>query len=229
MKTSANILLVLLLLCQSGHAQGFVNLNFESANLSAYGAGPAVVPTTNAIPGWTAYIFGSPQTSIVYNSISLGAAQVNLEGTNSGFPKIQGNYFILLQGDSDGEGVSAAVGQTGEIPPSAQSITFWGNNVLNITFAGQNLTFTQIGSAANYNIYSAGISAYAGQTGQLLFTATSGTSDMFDNIQFSSSPVPEPATLALAALGIGVFAGLRRRQLTDAGRGVKIICPPNRL
>jgi hypothetical protein len=55
----------LLSLAESGFAQGFVNLDFEAANLSAYGAGPAAVPATNAIPGWTAYLGGVPQTDIL--------------------------------------------------------------------------------------------------------------------------------------------------------------------
>ena len=48
-----------------------------------------------------------------------------------------------------------------------------------------------ISNAANYTIYGADISAYSGQTGELLFTAPFRISGMLDNIQFSSTPLPE--------------------------------------
>jgi len=211
MKTWAKLLFALLLLCRSSHAQGFINLDFEQATIVADtepSADPRyAVVTSNAIPGWSVYYNGnpSPVSWIVYNSVSLGSASVDLEATNGVFipvPQVQGKYYIYLQGSSFvPPGASAAIGQTGQIPSTAQSISFWGNDVLNITFAGQTLAFNQTGSTANYNIYTADISAYAGQTGQLLFTAGAGTGGYFDNIQFSSSTVPEPRGLALAGLG----------------------------
>ena len=56
--------------------------------------------------------------------------------------------------------------------------------------------------------------AYAGQTGELLFTDPSflgfqGGPAIIDNIQFSSNPLPEPSELALAALGT-LLLGFRR-------------------
>ena len=201
-------------------AQGFVNLNFESAQLSAYGAG-GLVPATNAIPNWTAYIGGAPQTNVLYNSITGAAPDVILEGTNNGyFPKVQGNYFLMLWGEfnplqNTTHTNSAAIGQTGQIPLSAQSISFWGTiGGMQATFNGQPIDFIVTGSTANYTIYSADISAYAGQTGQLLFNdpyygGTFGGPATIDNIQFSSTAVPEPSVFALAALG-GLLLGFRR-------------------
>jgi hypothetical protein len=66
---------------------------------------------------------------------------------------------------------------------------------------------------ANYNIYEANIGAFAGQTGQLLFTSTgypTAVGDMIDNIQFSSSPIPEPSPSLLLLLGSGVIIYVRR-------------------
>lgn len=48
--------------------QGFVNLDFESANLSGYS--PGSVPATDAIPGWTTLTNGLPQQTIAYNAVS---------------------------------------------------------------------------------------------------------------------------------------------------------------
>jgi hypothetical protein len=97
---------------------------------------------------------------------------------------------------------TAGIGQTGTIPISAQSLTFWGWAGINdISFNGQTLPLTVISNTADYNIYGANISGYAGQTGQLLFTTVPGGQDFIDNIQFSTLPVPEPSQFALAALG----------------------------
>ena len=96
------------------------------------------------------------------------------------------------------------------------SIIFWGNDVgLNITFRSQLLNFVVTGSTANYNVYTADISAYAGQTGLLLFTETAYGNSALDNIQFSTTPVPEPSTLALGALG-ALLLGFRRWKKDDA-------------
>ena len=59
----------------------------------------------------------------------------------------------------------------------------------------------QTGSTPLYNIYAANISAYAGQTGQLLFTTHPGRDNYLDNLQFSNLPVPEPESLALLVVG----------------------------
>ena len=90
--------------------------------------------------------------------------------------------------------------QTGLIPLSAESIIYWGG-ALQATFDNQPLTFNAIGSGSGYTIWQADISAYAGQTRQLEFTAPWQTQGLLDNIQFSANPVPEPGGLALGVLG----------------------------
>ena len=210
--------------------QGFVNLNFERANLSAYGSEKEIeIPATNGIPGWTAYSDGVALDDIVLNGQSLGGGEVNIDGTNNptGFAPDQGNYFVFLQGGFYDTG-TAAIGQTGTIPANALSLIFWGSSHnMVITFNGLPLSFAILGNTANYTIYGADISAYAGQTGQLLFTALDGEeivppnypeyggSGIIDNIQFSSSPVPEPNKSVLACLG-GILlasrlAGIKRQ------------------
>lgn len=218
MKTKIFTFAIFLYGLQFCHAQGFVNLGFESANLFGYGSGtgPAVVPTNNAIPGWTAYLGGFPQSAVLYDGVTLGGAMISLQDTNAVFvgSAVQGNYSVVLLASSAGPPTTAAIGQTGTIPNNAQSLTFWGNvGGMQVTFNGQPIDYLVTGSTANYVIYSADISAYAGQTGQLLFTALAGNSyasgGLIDNIQFSTTPVPEPSTLALAAFG-GLLLGSRR-------------------
>jgi len=214
MKTWAKLLFALLILCRSGHAQGFVNLDFESATVTVDNSqGSPFCYATNAIPGWTPYIAGLPQTDVAYNGLSGGGAQVNLEGTNNtfGFPPIEGSYYVLLQGAGFGHQASAAIGQSGQVPASAQSILFCGSiGNMQVSFKGNPLTFIAISSTLNYTVYEANIAAYAGQTGQLLFTNPNYDAlDFIDNIQFSPSSVPEPRGLALAGLG-GLYLGIRR-------------------
>ena len=186
--------------------QGFVNLDFEAANLSAYGAGPAAVPATNAIPGWTAYLGGIPQTDILLNSEALADPAVSIQGTNGSFyPPMQRNYFILLQGSfQEISPRTAAIGQTGLIPATVQSMSFWADTSLNgmsnnlqVTFNGSTIPYFAIGTGTGYSIYGANISGFAGQTGQLLFTAGYDTYAALDNIQFSSLAIPEPSALSL--------------------------------
>ncbi len=196
-------------------SQGFVNLDFEDTTITpAYPPGTVnFYATSVAIPGWAAYLGGSVASIIPNDGVSTGGDMVSLQDANAlNYGAIQGNFSVLLQGSSLAAATTASVGQTGTIPNTAQSLTFFaslGGTVL-VSFNGQNLPFSVIGSGANYTIYGANISNYAGQTGQLLFTAPVQNAALLDNIQFSSSSVPEPSEFALAALG-ALLLGFRRR------------------
>lgn len=220
-KTSKNNLLLVtaIFIGQHCYSQGFVNLDFEDATVIPVVPG---IEASSAIPGWTAYYsVGFPLNTIFYNTVSLGGAIVALEDENApgGVPlPIQGNYSVLLEGSIPNAATSAYIGQAGTIPITAQSLTFFGNLAGNIqvTFNGQNIPYSTVGNGANYTIYGADISSYAGQTGQLLFTAPVLTSALLDNIQFSPSPVPEPRAFALGALG-ALLLGMRRWRNSPSG------------
>jgi hypothetical protein len=205
---------VSLAILRNASGQGFVNLNFEqtvivSSSPSGYGFNSGTANVT----GWTEYNGWSDSNysggmSIIYNNQPLDSPGVSLVGTNYSSPAIQGKYSILLfGGDTYNTPTNgASIGQTGQIPLTAESLTYWGlsYNNLQITFDGQALSFNAISSNANYTVYGADISAYAGQTGELLFTAPfieiggpSYGGGVIDNIQFSPSPIPEPSELSL--------------------------------
>lgn len=213
-KCTICLVAVIFLLTWDLYAQGFVNLNFESTTIT-----PVVFPGgtryTATVPGWTwtpggNFVNGDPN-SVGYNELALDSPAVNLQGTNSPFaPAIQGKYSILLQGGSSFVPSTSfsSIGQTGQIPLTTESIIYWGG-ALQVTFNGQPLSFFDISDTPNYTIWGADISAYAGQTGQLLFTAPWQTEALLDNIQFSSSAVPEPSEFALSGLG-ALLLGFRR-------------------
>ena len=73
------------------------------------------VPTSNGLPGWTAYQNNGQQSFIFYDTGSLGGAAISLHDSASGyFQPVQGNYSVFLQGSGGGPPRSAAIGQTGQ-------------------------------------------------------------------------------------------------------------------
>ncbi|HEU5071590.1 MAG TPA: PEP-CTERM sorting domain-containing protein [Verrucomicrobiae bacterium] len=214
MKNSKLIIIAATLIIWWQHvslAQGFVNLDFESVIPPLVPSPGGFVPASNALPGWTAYLGGNPQTGVYYNSFALDAAAVILEDPASGFSIIQGSYSVYLQsatiGVPSGSSLSAGIGQTGMIPSDAMSVFFVaGFGVPQVTFAGQEIQVTALGASSGYTLYGGDVSMFANQTGELLFSVTRQGSTrqqvLLDNIYFSPSAVPEPSALSLLALGL---------------------------
>ena len=214
MKLVTVIFTLLFAVSSRGLGQGFLNLDFESAIIPDNPK--SNIPAADLFPNWTV---SPPLVYVYYNGYSLSGGSISLISTNAGFPgPLQGQYWVLFRGTNpngpDGP-IPISLGQTGQIPVWARSISYWGNDQgLQITFNGAVLAFSTLSTTANYNVYGADISAYAGQTGQLLISALSGTGgSQFDNIQFSSTAVPEPGTVALIVTG-GWLLGCRRKLFT---------------
>jgi PEP-CTERM motif len=212
---NAHVLTVfLILISDSVHSQGFINLDFEHPVLPLTSVN-GQVSSLDAVPGWTTYTYGFAQTSIAYNTVSLGAAEVSLQGPGSVETIPQGSYAVILQGSTGGTPGTAAIGQTGLIPINTQSLIFWGGIGPNgVSINGQTLSLIETGSTPNYNIYAADVSSFAGQTEQLLFTAPVGFSALVDNVMFSPDPAPEPSSFALGALGTVLLGAWHWRKFT---------------
>ena len=202
---------------QAGYSQGFVNLNFEDASIVPDASSPYypyAAYASFAIPGWTATGFLGP-TNIFYNDISLGAPSVSLFGTNGPYPVIDGAFSIDLYGGSGQSSEGASISQTGRVPAGTESLLFKAQptiGTLSVTLGGQNLSFSAISTGPNYTLYGGNIPlGLAGQSAQLTFLALPGVNNYWeiDDIQFSPSPVPEPAFLTLFAL-CGLFLSIRR-------------------
>jgi len=199
-----------LLAVAAAHAQGtFQNLNFESGN-----PGPDNfafnVPATNALPFWTVYYGNVQQTQIGYNIVTSGTTIVSLSGGTSGYA-IDGNYSVDLECGVTAS--AASISQTGLIPAGSQSLLFEadaGPGTLDISIGSQIVPFAMVGSGPDYTLYGANISAWAGDTEQLTFSALGDgvfNDWLVDDILFSA--VPEPNIVTLTAIG-GLFFGARK-------------------
>jgi hypothetical protein len=208
-----------LLVLQKVYSQGFVNLNFESPILP-FSPEFQTISANSALPGWSAYYISSGATNlttvVAYNAVSAGGAVVGLCDTNINNPSLlplQGSYSVLLQGSGFGTPTAASIGQTGQIPINALSLLFYQSLTvygLQASFNGHVIPLIQTGATSRYAIMGGDISAFAGQTGQLLFSALPNAGNaLLDNIQFSSAPIPEPSAFALVVLG-GLLLGSRR-------------------
>ena len=213
-KVWIKILLVLLVLCRSGQAQGFVNLNFENATVSpapVNGFGGDVDPAM-AFPGWT--VQGAQ--SILYNNRTLGNTMAALIGPSfpdyEGDTPLQGSYSAWLGTFQYPGQPTPSLSQTALVPANAQSIKFLSASPFDpstpveplfgtVTLGGVALPLTSIGGTR----FAADVSAFAGQIENLTFSGNI----YFDNIQFSTSAVPEPSAFALGALG-ALLLGFRR-------------------
>ena len=226
LNSTKNIIIGILLLAteQLGLTQGFINLAFESAKIIPINDSPQYpygIATTNALPGWTVYLGGNPTAAITYNDPTVGSTWASLVASNAPYMSpISGKYSVLLQGGLSLP--SATISQTGLVPVGTESLLFEaqqnGVGTLQVLLGGQNLTFFAIVGGLNYTLYGVAASAFAGQVETLSFSALQVSSYVndwnIDNIQFSSTPVPEPGILSLSALG-GVLFGLRRRKRTS--------------
>jgi hypothetical protein len=208
--------LLFLINMQSGRSQGFINLDFEQPILPLNPVN-GLVSASSAIPGWTENANGTPPGEILYNSVSLGAAAVSLQGPGSGYGAYHGSYSVILQSSYPGGAANAAISQTAQIPANANSIIFYAYNVnLSVMFAGQTIPTYDLGNAAGsppypvYDEFVGNISEFAGHTGTLEFASVNSGGNL-DFIQFSTSAVPEPGRLALLASG-AILLGLRRRR-----------------
>ena len=235
MKFLATLLLTAISLSANG--QGFIDLDFETANLSPVPpnhGGP--VPIASALPGWSASAGSEPFTEVLQNAIDYGAANVSILGPNypaagpqsqadGAIGTLDGNYTVLLQSGIGGNPdqsnpANVSISQNGTIPVGMQSIQFkawqgpYSTSSLEASFDGNTLTLVPLALTSDYNSYAVNISSYAGQSGTLTFTALIQNNGLslieLDDIKFSPQAVPEPSPLILTVFG-GLMFLFRRR------------------
>jgi hypothetical protein len=227
---SGIIIALLLILKQHASAQGFVNLNFESANIPNGTSPGSLISISDGMPGWSAYFVSSGATNqttqVAYEGISLGGVAVSIVDTNVGFGfnPIQGKYSAFLFGGvgNDNQPYSAQVSQTGFVPSGTESIQFdallsYGPAFI-VALGGQTISMSPLQTFAGYTLYGGNIPTYlAGESATLSITEPppSGTPPSIlelDNIQFSTSSIPEPRNLGVLALCSIFFTWLWQRK-----------------
>ncbi len=178
------------------------------------------VPITNALPGWTGYIGTDQVSEVVYDTVSLGAAAISFQDADGFIHPLQGEYSAGLQSTHPGNQFMAVLAQVGQIPADARSLRFFASPAatIQVTFAGNAIALSEVGTGSGYDILSGDVSAYAGQIGELRFISGigpfgSGGGGFFDHIQFSNQGVREPGVFGLSALGVWLLGWhvLRRR------------------
>jgi hypothetical protein len=214
--------ITLLALVHNCDGQAFVNLDFESANLSPIPAGQfgSLVPISDALPGWTGYFTGPGGTGqaaqVLQNNFTTGAASIDILGPYWSYGGIiEGQYTVVLQAQA-AFGITISLSQTGLVPVDARSLQFKASVIgpFSVSLGGETLSLIPLGIGPNYTLYGADITPFAGQIENLAITepaAVGNATDLFDSFVFSPTTVPEPGTLALLALG-GLFLGLSRRR-----------------
>jgi hypothetical protein len=221
-------------LCFLIHGQGFVNLNFESANLPVIPAGQygGNVSASAALPGWRVF-YGTnsaPETAVLHNNATLGTRSLSVFGPYfTDYPIIEGQFMPFLQtgfGGSPGASGIVTIEQTGLVPVSAQSLQFKVgiNNQIGVgldtnflvSLNGQTLSLVPLETTATYATYGVDVTSFAGQVSDLRFTSYGTVIRPLnwvavDSFQFLSTAVPEPSTWALLVLGSALFWCAARR------------------
>lgn len=225
------ITIVVLVSVLTVRAEGaaFQNVDFESASLVPIpGDVASRVYFDQAFPAWRGYVGSVSETAALTNTIFLCCSAVTLSGPGQ-IPDllIDGSYSALLHAAIDPYGDpgnprpgDTAIAQTGLVPVGTQSLLFKAR-ILGVggtvTLGGEPLSLTPVSTGSNYILYGADISAWAGEEAELRFTALGGPNTaaggsifVFDSIEFSTTPIPEPSGLALFAVA-GLFALCWRR------------------
>jgi hypothetical protein len=99
----------------------------------------------------------------------------------------------------------ASIFQTALIPLTSQSLIYLGATAIQVAFNGQTLSPIAIGNGAGYTVWGVDVSTYAGQSGELRFTAPWHSTGILDEIQFSTMVIREPSVLGFWGMCILFF------------------------
>lgn len=214
---SLRICLASIIVVASAQAQiTFQDLDFEGGQLVPVPGSPGLYNASSAIPGWTAYMSGVPQSAISLDggSLMVGHAYLTLIGPpNTAF---QGRYTFSFAAGVDQSSqatIPVSLSQTAQVPADAKSLQFLASYAPTVTLGGQQLTVIPLSTGPLLGtVFGADISGFAGQTLELSFAPSIGFAYL-DDVRFSSAAIPEPSAISLGLAFVSLFAlhHLRRR------------------
>lgn len=203
----------------TGWAQLVPNGSFENGTLptssASYGT---TIDAATGLPNWN--ISGS---SLYYQYGPLGGPVIAI---TSYYSPSAGSNSVFLQAGFGGAPTPVSMWQNLSIPSNIKTITFQSKSLydtnlyhgyylaLLVSAAGVSISPLNFSTdSSGYMNYGIDVSAYAGSTMELRFLVDPlggniGGAYQIDNIQYSSTPVPEPGTLTLLGVG-GVMLGLQ--------------------
>jgi hypothetical protein len=212
---------------QAAAAGAFVNLDFEQATVVVNDPMFGNLNGNLALPGWVPRS-GNPNTNYVYyHSGHFGFAPYIMLLDNTPLsqdPAIAGNYSLYIRGSYTPEFGEVLLRQTGDIPASAKAIELLvDGNKPNVYIGNDLIPLVVVAQTSKGMIYAGNIVSHAGTTDDLRIGYPAGDGNFdeegdsykgaIDNIQFTTRVVvPEPATYALAAIGVVGLLAFRRRQ-----------------
>lgn len=193
--------LIVIIPCIALCDEPFRNLSFEEAILPVVPAKELGddVRVENGIPGWSAYSGGAMQFErdwIWHNRMSLGGEAVIVYGPEWNGYIFQGSYSVRLWSAPVPTPFRPAIAQTGQIPTNVNSVVFdFGGRHIQVTFKGERIPLNLLQTRQGFEVWGGDVSMYAGQTGELRFTA--GTDEnpvgggVIDDIRLARS-ISEP-------------------------------------
>ena len=202
---------------QTLSTDGFVNLNFESPNLShpqPFRDG-FYVPTPEAFDGWTWQGgIGSnfpPSTYVSENDLAplslLSELFTHYVTRHTG---VEFGQYSLSVGQLGGPAFEYHLSQVGKVPKNAVGLQYYDSEIglpLQILLDGNPVSYSKNQDGLGV----ADVSQYAGKTAKLEFVFPSvGSVNYFDIAGFTTTP--EPSTYALFGIGAALLWWQGRRQ-----------------
>ena len=193
------------------------NGSFENGTLPTSSPGfPETLDPSTAIPGWS--ISGSP---LYFQSGPLGGPAIAI---TTAYPASNGSNSVYLQAGFGGATTPVALWQSLLIPLNVKAITFQAKELydpnlypgmyylaLLVSVAGQSVSPIYLSTnGSGFKMFAMDVTPYSGTSVELRFSVdplgdpARGGAYQIDDLRYSSTPVPEPSTLAL--LGFGATA-----------------------
>jgi hypothetical protein len=207
----------------SAQGQAFTNLVFEAAVVSPSNPISGFLDWNLAAPGWS-HSAGSDTGIVYYGAAHVGVTQWFLlvdSRIQPGGP-LSGNYSMQFASGFESSGLSAPwinayLSQVGVIPTEARSLTLLANGPLAVSINGVAAPLISLGGSS----FAVDIAPYSGAAAEIRFINASRQffdPVSLDAIEFSASPVPEPATWLLLCMGaFGALMLHQARRVRPAG------------